>query len=111
MKATTVKEVLVASKWILENYDWCQWFLWRDTDGFSVYFIESITSGNTKLGACCLSGAVSLVEKQHYSLKQKTFDLIHKAIDGELIPNWNDDPKRTKQEVIALLDKLIGEQL
>jgi hypothetical protein len=107
MKATTVKEALIAAHWILTHYDWCQGVLWKDPLGSMITMKGDIDFGNTKLGACCLAGAVQLVETDYDPLE--IVNVISEAIDGELVPAWNDAPKRTKQEVLDLLDKLIAE--
>jgi hypothetical protein len=112
MKAATVKEVLIAAHWILTHYDWCKGALWRDTNRNLIWRQEDI-SNNKKLGACCLSGAVQLVETPEAytgkgSLTWQTLDTISTAI-RQVIPEWNDAPNRSKQEVLDLLDKLIAE--
>lgn len=36
MKVHTVKEVLIAAKWILENVGWCQGAYFKDKEGHDI---------------------------------------------------------------------------
>jgi hypothetical protein len=110
MKATTVKEGLVATKWILENKGWCKGFYQVDADGYGVF--DPI---NQPFCGSCLSGAMQLVEYQVESISYLTKRAVLSSINGEpptsnSIPYYNDAPERTKEEVIALLDRLIADE-
>jgi hypothetical protein len=111
MKAKTVKEGLIATKWILENRGWCQTHYHADKNGVRVG--DPIT--DPAYGGSCLFGALSLVEydEDAFGLATLTRMAVHnKVLDEPLaisIPDWNDDKTRTKSQVIALLDKLIKE--
>lgn len=106
MKATTVKEVLVAAKWLLDHYGWTRLTMWRTPKGEEIGQAIFITDGTRKLGSCCLLGALSLVECT-LQAKAEAHLAIKNAIYAPYISTWNDSPGRTKQDVIALLDKLI----
>ena len=110
MKATTVKEVLVAARWILTHYGWCQGSLWKDQDDVNIYSTSYISSGEAKLGCCCLSGALLLVDTDNEQVRSKAYNLLVNNIDTDkdFIPYWNDQLHRTKQQVINLLNRAIA---
>ena len=107
MKVATAKEVLVAAKWLLNHYDWTRLTMWRDKKGQDIGTERMILDGTRKLGSCCLLGAISLVECTPQA-KVDTHQIVKLATHAPYISTWNDDPGRTKQDVIALLDKLIA---
>jgi hypothetical protein len=108
----TIKEFLQATKENILKYGWCQ-----DT-----YFVDKqgqpycLGTGEENLGGCCLSGAMVLVEHQsdNISLASQARMLILNTVcnryDVKYIPQYNDAPGRTQEEIIALLDKLIEGQ-
>jgi hypothetical protein len=106
MKATTAKEVLIATKWILTHYDWCQLHWEIDVDGDCTSNPTEYTSGKRRLKSCCLSGAIGLVEAD-WATKYDALGAIDKAIGGTYVSTWNDQAGRTKEQVLALLDTLI----
>ena len=115
MKATTVKEVLVAARWILTHYGWCKGSLWKDQDDVNIYSTSYISSGEAKLGCCCLSGALLLVDTDNEQVRMKAYDLLenHMELLGNhmekvSVPSWNDQLNRTKQQVINLLNRAIA---
>jgi hypothetical protein len=109
MKATTLKQVLIAAKWIIEHYGWTQGTFYRGKDGVPVD--DPI---NCPLTGVCLVGAVRAVDKDFtkngHAITTSTTNMISKELNGN-IPRWNDAPGRTKGDVIALLDKLIQRQV
>jgi hypothetical protein len=106
MKATTVKDVLIASKWLIDRYGWCQVYSYTSTDGEGFNEAERIFSGEKTLASACLNGAIHLVETDSSVLLQ-TINLIRDEVDG--YPMWyNDCVCKSKEQVIALLDKLIA---
>jgi hypothetical protein len=110
MKAKTVKQALIAMRYILNRYGWCQGNYYVDKQGNSI-----ISPYQGPLGGCCLSGARDLVEcddydtwcQIRYQINSRIWNVI--GIMYATIPAWNDHPNRTKQEVLDLLDKLIEE--
>jgi hypothetical protein len=103
MKATNVKEGLIATKWILENYGWCKGYYQVNEEGNSVE--DPITQ---PFCGSCLSGAMQLVEYEPDNISSLTRREVCDFIGGS-IPFYNDTQERTKEEVIALLDRLIAE--
>lgn len=100
-KAKTVKEVLVAARWMLENVGWCQGEYQKDREdkyGVPVAF--------------CSTGAIYGVDKEG-SPSQKDYieDLaishLMDEISGGSVITWNDKPERTKEEVLAAFDRAI----
>jgi hypothetical protein len=108
MKVATAKEVLVAAKWLLDHYGWTRLTMWRTPKGEEIGQAIFITDGTRKLGSCCLLGALSLVECTPQAKSEAHLAILN-AIYAPYISFWNDDPDRTKQDVIVLLDKLINE--
>jgi hypothetical protein len=109
MKATNKKQVLLATRWIITNIGWCQGMAWKDKKGHIIFGKETILNGKATLGACCLSGAIGLVECEKTTMFG-ALNTIEKAIDQTHVTTWNDKKGRTKEQVLALLDKLIQEQ-
>ena len=106
MKAKTVREALVATRWIIDQVGWCQGRLYQAKDGNVIWYKGGIIPGN--LGACCLEGAMSLVEIDSEYVR---FDAGKKiraiGTDHTSIHIWNDALGRTKEQVLAMLDQVI----
>jgi hypothetical protein len=51
----------------------------------------------------CIVGAIYAAYANHRKSKDKAFDRVGKAIDTMALATWNDNPRRTQQEVIDLL--------
>jgi hypothetical protein len=109
MKATTPKEVLVATKWILTHYDWCQGSWYKAADDKSISS-RAIIEGDVQLKSCCLDGALGLVDCDINAAYIKANDLLEQdeAVHGmDGLVHWNDTKGRTKNEVINLLNRAI----
>jgi hypothetical protein len=109
-KAKSIKEVLIAARWILDNVGWCQNTYTKNKSG-----ISNDTPGNmidlNNVSAACLLGAVHLVETNSM-IRSKAFNMINDRlynIEGRYSLSWNDDPRRTKDQVLFFLDKIIKE--
>ena|SRR5271154_4158799 len=100
-QAKTVKEVLIATEYILNHLDWAQHAFFRDSKG------KSTMAQDAK--ACCLSGALRLVDAEPYqNLKHKARNEIQAVIgDSYSITTFNDKPGRTKEEVLEVVRKAI----
>jgi hypothetical protein len=109
MKATTAKEGLIAAKWILEHYGWCQKTYHMHRDGIH-YVVNPISE---PFYGSCLSGALKLVEYESDGVQNATYNQVYGAVvnreGARNIPEWNDRQGRTRKDVLALLDKLITE--
>jgi hypothetical protein len=111
MPPTTTKEFLIAMRDNILQYGWCQraYYIDEKGDGFS------LTGVSTKyIKGCCLVGAMQLV-RADMRLHAEAFISIRNEVDKKdqlrsPLIEWNDMPGRTKEEVVAMLDKLIGEQ-
>lgn len=57
----------------------------------------------------CAVGAIFAVSKNDWKYEEAARDVLEKALGkGQSeIANWNDEPKRTKKQVLALYDKAI----
>jgi hypothetical protein len=104
MKAKTVKEVLIATKYILENVGWCQGSFYLDKNGncmgTCLYPYQY-----ADLRACCLDGALQLVDTDARTRNQ-TYQTLRSFIPG--IITYNDFEGRTKQHVIEMLEATIA---
>ena len=105
-KAKTVKEVLIAARWILENIGWCQDASAKRENGTSIqgsFFIEP--------GHCyCASGAIDIIDTHHNSLKSHAARLVDEAarsLTGLSIIACNDMPGRTKKKMLEVFDLAI----
>jgi hypothetical protein len=96
MKAKTVKEVLVATKWILDHHGWVQGTFTK-------------VDSNKKLVGFCLVGALDTVEVEgkDYILKPQAYSLMQNELSYLSLSAWNDLYGRTKEQVLSLIDQAI----
>ena len=82
--------------WQYIQKGWCQGSEARTKTG------KKCSTHSPNAAAWCLAGALHKI----YSADERGVidDRIYELIDTNII-DWNDDPKRTKAEVIALLKK------
>lgn len=103
MKAKTVKETLVAARWILENVGWCQGYYFKDAEGR-----DASTLHPEDIHCACTLGALSLVEKEDPGLYMGALRILEPLVGkGTMIARWNDQEGRTKEEVLDLFDRAI----
>ena len=81
------RQRLLAAAQYIRHYGWCQ---------------EQTIAEN---GAVCLVGAVHFCgdEKEYPNTELEKLGI---ALGTPWIADWNDDPSRTKEEVIAVLEKV-----
>lgn len=115
MEAKTVKEGLIAIKWMLENIGWCQNGYYRDKGGarLDMSGVSIYTSTAKKVHSMCLEGALELVEVDDERVRGGMYD----ALDAALAPRYgeeeaslikfNDDVSTKKKDVIRLLNTTI----
>jgi len=114
MQAKTVKEVLIAAKWILENNNWCRaaWAKAGPNDFGNNYLY--LNSSDNKLvlskrpNYFCVSGAIRAVNAER-QLKANAESMLGNLCGDpcQNILHWNDAMSRTKSQVIALLNRAI----
>lgn len=93
-KAKTVKEVLIAAKWMLEHVGWIQGkYMEKGADGNPIAF--------------CASEALNRVIPTNRDLRDRAQYLLSLHMDGGSIIGFNDDLGRTKEQVLAAFDKAI----
>jgi hypothetical protein len=104
-KAKTPKEVLIAARYILSHWGWCQGTTARDKQGRPLDFPQEHLKN---LGSVCAIGAVSIVDSDFGPL-QTAYHILDRAVRDQsyCIIIYNDTPGRTKQEVLAVFDKAI----
>lgn len=107
-KAKTVREVLVAAKWIIENVGWCQEYYATDAEGnYAIYDSKA---------AChfCPEGAVNAVLCDKM-VRYEAIDLLDRLVPARLIDKdadsniviYNDTPGRTLKQVLKTFDVAI----
>jgi hypothetical protein len=101
MKATTVKEVLIAARDILVNKGWHQGSYGKKMDGEN-----SDDLGDASCVAYCPIGAIFAVEAA-YVVQRQAEDLLRKETPKNSIVAFNDRGGRTKEEVLELFDQAI----
>jgi hypothetical protein len=108
MKAKTIKEYLIATRYIIDNYGWCQNSYFKFKNGAP--FWEEMKIDSQTFGGSCLEGAINLVEAVD-GLRIATINTIEQVLPDHMslrtLPYFNDAPGRTKEEVLAFLDTLI----
>ena len=110
MQAKTIKEYLIATRYIIDNYGWCQNSYFKFKNG-APFWSEMKIDPQT-FGGSCLEGAINLVEAVD-DLRRATINTIEQALPLfvnttlRTLPHFNDAQGRTKEDVLALLDKLI----
>lgn len=101
MKAKTIKQVLKAGKWILDNVGWCQYSYYTDKSGVRHWDTEAgATSGD--VGCACALGCIYMVDVENPDLRSDAASFLEKLVGTGNLATWNDQPGRTKEEVSKL---------
>lgn len=103
-KAKTVKEVFIATEWILVHMNWIQGSFFRNDKGCGLSLWDKKTLLQ-KAKSCCLSGAMRLVDTTDVvreKARQHFMNTVH-----ESMVRFNDKPGRTKKEVLEVVRKAI----
>jgi len=99
MKATSIKEVLVAMLWLYQNrLELRKGFWWGDKNNHDTVSKEGAVSA-------CLNGCLVIVETS-LSIRNKTWRALKEQLGSNPMV-WNDRKTTTKQDVIKLLRKCI----
>ncbi len=102
----TIKEVLIAARWIIANFGWCQGSYAKSKDGTKLWHLDDEA---LKQASCfCLAGAIQAVDADE-TLEDEVLKFMDTltGIDISAI-QWNDIKTRTKKQVLALFDKAIA---
>lgn len=105
MKAKTATEVLQAARWILENVGWCQGSYYKDKNGSVVGLSARYNPEN--VACACALGSIYLVEADDPHSIDNAITALAEASKLDSIADFNDDPVRTKEEVLNLFDRAI----
>jgi hypothetical protein len=106
----TVLEVMKGARKILLKYQWIQGTYAEQKDG------QSVDPGNPDATGFCLLGALVRAEGRdsyrahgtaHSLAEDKLVQLIPAKQEQPSVADWQDEPKRTKKQVLALLDRAI----
>lgn len=105
-QATTVKDVLIATEWILNHLDWTQDAFFRDGEGrVSIVSYKDMTM---RVKSVCLSGAMRLVDTPEH-IRYDAILYLRSTLPEHMssIVYFNDAEGRTKEEVLAAVRKAI----
>jgi hypothetical protein len=109
-QAKSVKEVLIATEWILTHLEWVQ-FNYLLNDKNQNVNSRSVKSGKQVAKSCCLAGAMWLVETDwqlYEQARQHLADIAKEHVisfNKEYLISFNDKFGRTKEEVLELVRK------
>jgi hypothetical protein len=84
------------------NFGWCQGSFWRRNGKPT-----NLYRGGVDVEAHCLKGAL-IGATALMSERKAMYDALHKVLglgDEDDLANWQDDPARTKEEVLAVIKK------
>jgi hypothetical protein len=111
-----VKDVLREARALVEN-GWCQGRF--ESFGFAVgtYYrrsanpvtVRHVAHGNERLRCYCVTGALSSVASSEDVLEEAVGALQRAGGECTWLPDWNDFPRRTHEEVLALFDAAMGD--
>jgi len=112
-QAKSVKQVLQAAEWIIQNVGWSQFANFRDKNGQVAGYVSKLSDSDyANLGSVCLNGAVQLV-KANYALKLKALVLLDaaagKGCGFSSITAFNDLSSTTKNKVLSMIRRVIQE--
>jgi hypothetical protein len=101
MVTMTAKEVLNAAANRIEKLGWCQGSYGVSSEGKPC---RTRRMGfETDVVQTDLLGAIRFIDNREPGDEAKS--LVQTLLSKENLADWNDDPKRTKEQVIALLRK------
>src|SRR5215472_16812630 len=100
--AKSTKEVLVAAKWMLENVGWTQRKFARNKMG------NSCALDDYEQVACyCAAGAIFAVKSESEIFINQARIALRGAMDAGSLVTWNDEPGRTREQVLEAFQKAI----
>lgn len=107
-RKTNIKQIISLAAELLETgkVGWTQNHAFVDEKGVVT---EGFDCGYESVGACCALGAIELANFKlglHYdaSAQQALYDAMEKMSGRRQgVASWNDDPNRTKDEVVNFL--------
>lgn len=85
-RETEVREAARAAVGVLQRDGWCQWTLC------------------TPDGRRCMVGSVHVVAAP--AVAEEVFDRARRVIGKNLLVAWNDEPRRTVDEVVSVLERV-----
>lgn len=100
-QATTLKQFLIATRWIVEHLGWHQGNLYLNAEG------KRISVDDPTIRSACLYGSMMLVEAPS-GIRGSAAMFLEQLLLATPISAWNDAQDRTKQDVLNLLDEAIS---
>lgn len=88
---------------VLEQHDLCKGWFARNMRG------QRVSANDETACSFCMYGAIDKAYEDHKTNLQMRFKLeehLHAKTGCYSIASWNDDPNRTKEEVISVLKEL-----
>lgn len=100
----TPHELLVRARAAIADIGWCQAGLGKTTDG------RLVTPPQTTEGfvAFCLVGAMLTSERVWCRQRATAMAFLQAELPDYHLTMWNDMPKRTREEVLAVYDRAIA---
>jgi hypothetical protein len=115
MQAKTVKQGLIAVKWMLKNIGWCQQRYYQDSEGenLGLYDVQNFLSSAKKVCSMCLEGAIELVEVDDERVRGGMYDALDAVLDARYgkgnLTRFNDLKSTSKGDVLDVVDQAIKE--
>ena len=106
--AKTVREVLIAARWILEHHEWTQRVFHRVDDGKHCFCLGGAVNATLVADTDENGRALRSRAKQHLEHALRDENPVWISYLYTRYTAWNDAPGRTKAEVLALLDRTIA---
>lgn len=102
MKA--VYQTLVEARKLIDEKGWTQGAMFRSSTGVKLSFLKK-----EQTASYCMVGALRAQYRPDPSIYGQVQELLHDVIGEEWasLESWNDQPGRTKEEVLAVFDKAI----
>lgn len=107
MSETQLSQDLRAARALLVERGWTQGCLGRDSGGEPILYTGYLKDLAATLcigGACAVAAPLCEEDDRYYFATQA----LREASGAEALANWNDEPNRTLDEVLAVFDAAIA---
>jgi hypothetical protein len=102
----SIKTCLILAKSLIENHGWCQGTFAKDDCGRTVNSLSPEATSFCIAGACSRAAHTARSANNYLGMLRR----LRQHLQGIPPAEFNDVPGRTKEEVLALFDKAIGDQ-
>lgn len=98
-----VKQVLIEARRLIAEKGWTQGVNARNSKG-------RVVKPTYKGAVCfCIYGALGRVVEELSEVHDEAVALLEHEVQPKFVSEWNDTPGRTREEVLAVFDRAIGE--